>query len=163
MTVKTFTRFFYAAVLSGLASLSSANDPAPDFTLKSTQGSNIRLSEHRGEVLLLNFWASWCGPCRQEMPLLDALQQRYGKLGFSVVGVNVDKDSALADKLLKDIPVTFPVLLDNTGTVSASYNVSAMPTTVIIDRDGNMRFLHKGYKPGYEQEYEQQIKELIRE
>ena len=167
MTVKTFSRVFYAifvsAVAVGSTSLSWAVDSAPDFTLKSTQGDNIRLSEHRGEVLLVNFWASWCGPCRQEMPHLDALQQRYSKLGFNVVGVNVDKDSALANKLLKDIPVTFPVLLDNTGSVSASYNVSAMPTTVLIDRDGNVRYLHKGYKPGYEQDYEQQIKELIRE
>ena len=166
MTVKAFSRIFYAIFVSAVslgASLSGATESAPDFTLKSTQGDNVRLSEHRGEVLLVNFWASWCGPCRQEMPLLDALQQRYGKLGFNVVGVNVDKDSALANKLLKDIPVTFPVLLDNTGTVSASYNVSAMPTTVLIDRDGNVRYLHKGYKPGYEQDYEQQIKELIRE
>lgn len=163
MTVKTFFRFSYAVFIGALASLSWATDNAPDFTLKSTRGDNIRLSERRGEVVLLNFWASWCGPCRQEMPLLDTLQQRYSKLGFSVVGVNVDKDSALANKLLQDIPVTFPVLLDNTGTVSASYNVSAMPTTVLIDRDGNMRYLHKGYKPGYEQDYEQQIKELIRE
>lgn len=169
MTVKTFSRVFYAIFIGAVsfigtgASLASATESAPDFTLKSTQGDNIRLSEHRGEVLLLNFWASWCGPCRQEMPLLDALQQRYSKLGFNVVGVNVDKDSALASKLLKDIPVTFPVLLDNTGNVSASYNVSAMPTTVLIDRDGNVRYLHKGYKPGYEQDYEQQIKELIRE
>ncbi len=163
MTVKTFLRIFYAILIGSLASLSRANDAAPDFTLKSTHGDNIRLSEHRGEVVLLNFWASWCGPCRQEMPLLEGLQERYSKLGFSVVGVNVDKDSALANKLLKDIPVTFPVLLDNTGSVSESYNVSAMPTTVIIDRDGNMRYLHKGYKPGYERDYEQQIKELIQE
>lgn len=169
MTVKTFSRIFYAIFIGAAAfvgtgaSLSSAADLAPDFTLKSTQGDNIRLSEHRGEVLLLNFWASWCGPCRQEMPLLNNLQQRYSNLGFNVVGVNVDKDSALANKLLKDIPVSFPVLLDNTGTVSASYNVSAMPTTVLIDRDGNVRYLHKGYKPGYELDYEQQIKELIRE
>ncbi|MFT3929965.1 MAG: TlpA disulfide reductase family protein [Spongiibacteraceae bacterium] len=165
MTVKTFSRVFYAIFVSTVAavSLSGATETAPDFTLKSTQGDNVRLSEHRGEVLLVNFWASWCGPCRQEMPLLDSLQQRYSKLGFNVVGVNVDKDSALANKLLKDIPVTFPVLLDNTGAVSASYNVSAMPTTVLIDRDGNVRYLHKGYKPGYEQDYEQQIKELIRE
>lgn len=167
MTVKTFSRIFYAifagAVAFSAGSQSWAVDSAPDFTLKSTQGDNLRLSEHRGEVLLLNFWASWCGPCRQEMPLLNNLQQRYSKLGFNVVGVNVDKDSALANKLLKDIPVSFPVLLDNTGTVSASYNVSAMPTTVLIDRDGNVRYLHKGYKPGYELDYEQQIKELIRE
>jgi len=145
------------------AALSNAADAAPDFTLKSTHGDNLRLSEHRGEVILLNFWASWCGPCRQEMPILNTLHQRYNKLGFSVVGVNVDKDSSLADKLLKDIPVTFAVLLDNTGAVSSSYNISAMPTSVLIDRDGNMRFLHKGYKPGYEQDYETEIKELLRE
>jgi peroxiredoxin len=163
MTVKSFLPLLYAFFVGAVASFCQANDSAPDFALKSTQGSNIRLSEHRGEVILLNFWASWCGPCRQEMPYLNALQERYSKLGFNVVGVNVDKDSALANKLLKDIPVSFPVLLDYTGTVSASYNVSAMPTTVIIDRDGNMRYLHKGYKPGYENDYEQQIKELIRE
>lgn len=163
MRTKFISRCFYAVLLSGAAILANANDVAPDFALKSTQGSNVRLSEHRGEVILLNFWASWCGPCRQEMPQLDALQQRYNKLGFSVVGVNVDKDSALANKLLKDIPVSFPVLLDDTGTVSANYNVQSMPTTVLIDRDGNMRYLHKGYKPGYENDYEKQIKELIRE
>jgi peroxiredoxin len=163
MTVKSFLPVLYALFIGAAASSSHANDSAPDFALKSTQGGNIRLSEHRGEVILLNFWASWCGPCRQEMPQLNALQQRYSKLGFNVVGVNVDKDSALANKILKDIPVSFPVLLDDTGAVSASYNVSAMPTTVLIDRDGNMRYLHKGYKPGYEQDYEQQIKELIRE
>jgi peroxiredoxin len=156
-------RLWLAAVLCTASWFGVAADVAPDFTLKTTKGDNVRLSEHKGEVILLNFWASWCGPCRQEMPLLGQLHERYSKLGFSVVGVNVDKDSSLANKLLKDIPVSFPVLLDNTGTVSASYNVSAMPTTVLIDRDGNMRYLHKGYQPGYEQTYEQQIKQLIKE
>jgi peroxiredoxin len=142
---------------------SVAADLAPDFTLKSNGGENLRLSEHRGEVILLNFWASWCGPCRQEMPVLDSIHERYKELGFSVVGVNVDKESVLADKMLKDIPVSFPVLFDNLSSVSASYDVSAMPTTVLIDRDGNMRYIHMGYKPGVEQSYEQQIKELIKE
>ena len=141
----------------------AAGNAAPDFTLKTHGGGNLRLSEHRGEVILLNFWASWCGPCRQEMPLLDELHQRYGELGFSVLGVNVDKEPAKAAQLLRDIPVNFPVLLDDQGSVSASYDVSAMPTTILIDRDGNMRYLHRGFKPGYEGTYEQQIKELVRE
>lgn len=162
--MKRFFLALFTVIVSSASCLAAATtSAAPDFTLKTTQGSNLRLSEHRGDVILLNFWASWCGPCRQEMPLLDELQQRYQKLGFSVIGVNVDKDSALAAKMLRDIPVTFPVALDNQGTVSAEYDVSAMPTTVIIDRDGNMRFMHKGYQPGYEKTYEQQIKELIRE
>ena len=154
-----------AAVMLALstAPFAAAVDTAPDFALKGRDGETLRLSDHRGEVILLNFWASWCGPCRQEMPLLNTINDRYSKLGFSVIGVNVDKDSALADKILKDIPVDFPVLYDNESVVSQNYNVSAMPTTVIIDRDGKMRYVHLSYKPGMEREYEQQIKELIKE
>lgn len=151
------------ALLLAIAALNAQADVAPDFTLKSNGGANLRLSEHRGEVILLNFWASWCGPCRQEMPHLDALQKKYEALGVNVIGVSVDKEPAKADQLLKDIPVSFSVLYDTESLVSAAYNVAAMPTTVLIDRDGNMRYLHKGYKPGYEQQYEQQIKQLIRE
>lgn len=149
--------------LLAAAAFGANADAAPDFTLKSNSGDNLRLSEHRGEVILLNFWASWCGPCRQEMPHLDALQKKYEALGVNVVGVSVDDDPEKANHLLKEIPVTFPVLYDTESQVSAAYKVAAMPTTVLIDRDGNMRYLHKGYKPGYEQQYEQQIKQLIRE
>lgn len=137
--------------------------PAPDFTLKSKSGENLRLSEYRGQVILINFWASWCGPCRQEMPLLDELHKDYAKLGFSVFGVNVDKDPAKADKILRDIPVSFPILYDSDSQVSKLFDVDAMPTTVIVDRDGNMRFLHRGYKKGYEDQYLKDIKALIRE
>jgi len=163
-----FKKFLHVGVLSAATVVianfaAAAADGALDFTLKSNHGDNIRLSDHRGEVILLNFWASWCGPCRQEMPLLNSINDRYSKLGFSVIGVNVDKDSTLADKLLRDIPVAFPVLYDNLSMVSQTYDVSAMPTTVLIDRDGNMRYIHKGYKPGLEQTYEQQVKELIKE
>lgn len=165
MLVKCFTyaRNYLLMCCLVLAGAAHAADAAPDFTLKNRSGGNLRLSEQRGEVVLLNFWASWCGPCRQEMPILNTLHERYSKLGFSVIGINVDKDSSLADKILKDIPVTFPILLDDTGAVSGTFDVSAMPTTILVDRDGNMRYLHKGYKPGYELEYEAQIKELIRE
>ena len=136
---------------------------APDFTLASNQSKNVRLAEKRGEVIMINFWASWCGPCRQEMPILEELQQRYSKAGFTVLGVNVEPDPADAKKLLKDVSVSFPILYDTESVVSKLYDVEAMPTTVIVDRDGNMRYLHRGYKPGFENEYRQQIKELIRE
>lgn len=136
---------------------------APDFTLKSNSGKNLRLSELRGQVVMINFWASWCGPCRQEMPILDALHKRYAKAGFSVLGVNVEQDSGLADQLLKDIPVSFPVLYDPDSVVSKLYAVDAMPSTVMVDRDGRMRYLHRGYKPGYEDDYRDQIVELLSE
>ena len=136
---------------------------AANFTLKSASGENIRLSEYRGQVVLINFWASWCGPCRQEMPHLDAIQQKYEALGFTVFGVNVEQDRAMADKVLRDIPVSFPILFDEENKVSQRYDVDAMPTTVLVDRNGEIRFMHRGYKPGYELEYEKQIKALIRE
>lgn len=137
--------------------------PAPDFTLKSNTGKNIRLSDLRGQVVMINFWASWCGPCRQEMPILDDLYKRYSKLGFTLIGVNVEQDSSKANAYLKDIPVSFPILYDTGNLTSKLYNVNAMPTTVMVDRNGNMRFIHHGYKPGYENDYKKQIKALIRE
>lgn len=137
--------------------------PAPDFTLASASGKNIKLSELRGEVVMVNFWASWCGPCREELPLLDELYQQYRDYGFTLLGVNVDENRAAADKLLEQIPVSFPVLYDPASAVSELYQVDAMPSTILIDRDGNLRHLHRGYKPGYEDKYDAEIKALVLE
>ena len=116
-----------------------------------------------GEVVLINFWASWCGPCRQEMPILSELHDKYKALGFTVLGVNVEEDPGKARKLLQEMPVSFPVLLDNESAVSKQYDVVAMPSTVLVDRQGNMRYLHKGYKSGLEDIYLQQVRDLVRE
>jgi thiol-disulfide isomerase/thioredoxin len=141
----------------------SVKGPAPNFTLKSLQGKNLKLSEMAGNVVLINFWASWCGPCREEMPLLNDLHKKYEPLGFTVLGVNVEEQLDGARGFLKHVPVDFPILLDNRNQVSKRYQVVAMPTTVVVDRDGNMRYLHKGYKSGVEDIYQQQVRELIRE
>lgn len=150
-------------LVTGQVLAANTSGPAPDFTLKSRSGENIKLSELRGQVVMINFWASWCGPCRQEMPILDQLYQRYEPMGFTLLGVNVEEDSAAAEKVLREIPVSFPVLYDSKNQVSENYQVRAMPSTFLIDRDGKVRYLHKGYKPGYEDEYQQQVRELIRE
>lgn len=142
---------------------SETSGVAPDFTLKSKNGDNIRLADFKGKVVMINFWASWCGPCRQEMPALDQLYTRYQRGGFTVLGVNVETDSHAADNLLKKIPVTFPILYDSTSSVSELYQVQAMPTSLLIDRDGNLRHIYQGYKPGYEDKYRNDIKALIRE
>lgn len=139
------------------------NTAAPDFTLKSQSGKNLKLSEYAGNVVLLNFWASWCGPCRLEMPLLNDLHNKYAALGFVVLGVNVEEQTDKARSYLADIPVDFPILFDDKNVVSKLYDVVAMPTTVMIDRNGNMRYLHKGYKPGDENKYKKMVKKLIRE
>mgnify|MGYP000494598302 CR=1 FL=1 len=151
------------ASASMLANADTLKGAAPDFTLKSNLGKNLRLEEFRGQVVMLNFWASWCGPCRQEMPLMDDIFKKYEDLGFTILAVNVDEDSADADRFLKSVPVSFPVLYDNDSKVSEMFSVDAMPTTVMIDRDGNKRFIHRGYKAGYENDYVKQVKKLIRE
>ncbi len=139
----------------------STEIPAKDFYLKSITGENLRLEEFKGQVVLLNFWASWCGPCRQEMPFLEKIHTKYKDLGFSVIGVNIDEKTEDASGFLKKQPVTFPILLDANKKVSEDYNIMAMPTTYIIDQDGVIRFVHHGYKPGWEVTYEEQIKELL--
>lgn len=162
--ISAFLKQGVAACLIMLATGATAGTAqAPDFTLKSDDGANLKLSELRGEVVLINFWASWCGPCRQEMPLLSELHDKYKEMGFTVLGVNVEEDSSQARKLLQDMPVSFPVLFDNDSTVSRQYEVVAMPSTVLVDRDGNMRYLHKGYKPGEEAIYLDKVRSLIRE
>lgn len=136
---------------------------APDFTLKSRSGENLRLLEQRGQVVMINFWASWCGPCRQEMPHLQAIHEEYVDYGFTLLGVNVDEKSELAERFLAQVPVSFPVLFDPTSSVSQLYQVDAMPTTVLIDRDGNLRHVHRAYRPGFEDMYREQIKALVLE
>ncbi|MBL1277008.1 MAG: TlpA family protein disulfide reductase [Ectothiorhodospiraceae bacterium] len=150
-------------LLGSIAQAEILEGPAPDFTLKSRSGENVKLSELRGDVVMINFWASWCAPCRQEMPLLEDMYKKYSDLGFVLLGVNVEEDSSKAIELLREVPVSFPVLFDNKNDVTKLYKVVAMPSTVMVDRDGNMRYLHRGYLPGYEAEYIKQIKELIRE
>lgn len=148
---------------SSLASSGMEGQPAPDFALKSSTGENLRLSEYRGDVVMINFWATWCGPCRQEMPLLDELYTRYERVGFNLLGVNIDDDSGRAMKMIDELGVNFPVLFDARKEVSKLYAVEAMPVTVLVDREGNVRHVHHGYKPGYEDKYLDQIRSLLRE
>ena len=150
-------------LISSLSLAAPVGGVAPDFTLKSKSGKNIKLNEYRGDVVMINFWASWCGPCRQEMPALEQLYSRYKDLGFVILGVNLDEDSGKAIGMLNHIPVSFPILFDNDKKISNLYDVTAMPTTYLIDRNGNLRHLYKAYKPGYEEKYAKQIKALVRE
>jgi len=137
--------------------------PAPDFTLKSNSGSNIRLAEQQGNVVMLNFWASWCSPCRQEMPHLNALSEKFSPLGFHLMGINVDEDPLAAERAINDLRVSFPVLFDSDSRIADLFSVDAMPTTIIIDKDGNIRHWHRGYQAGYEDSYAEQVSQLIRE
>lgn len=139
------------------------NATAEDFTLKSKQHGNLKMSEQKGQVIMLNFWASWCGPCRAEMPLLEKLHKKYHKRGFSIWGVNTDTNQRMANKVLKDMSISFPILYDTDSSVFEMYKVDAMPSSIFIDRNGNKRLLHRGFVKGDEKAYEQMIRKLIRE
>lgn len=149
--------------MTGIAASDLTGQSAPDFALKSSTGQNLRLSEYRGDVVMINFWATWCGPCRQEMPLLDDLYARYNRVGFNLLGVNIDDDARRAMQMVEELGVNFPVLFDDSKEVSRLYQVEAMPVTVLVDRQGTVRHVHHGYKPGYEEKYLTEIRSLLRE
>ena len=160
-------RFVFGAVLALFASVCVPavvpSAAAPDFTLRTMDGPNLRLQEQRGRVVLVNFWATWCGPCRQEMPHLNRLYEKYRASGFMLLGVNVDDDSRKAADLATKLGLKFPVLLDSDKKVSRTYDMSTMPATVVIDRNGRVRYIHRGYRDGYEATYDAQIRDLLKE
>lgn len=149
------SRFFWLLVLLSIATLAAGvislaaqagrtaaqARPAPDFTLPAADGSTVRLSDLRGKVILLNFWATWCPPCKAEMPDLNALHREYGQAkNFVVLGVDVEEERAAVQAFARELGLSFPLALDEAGEVSAhSYNVRTMPTSLIIDRNGVIR------------------------
>jgi len=136
--------------------------PAPDFTLRAMDGPNMRLQEQRGRVVMINFWATWCGPCRQEMPHLNRLYEKYAPSGFVLMSINVDDDTRNAAEVAAKLGVKFPVLWDTDKKVSRLYDLATMPSTVLIDRDGKVRYVHRGYLNGYEDTYEKQVREMLK-
>jgi len=166
--MKTARRLLLACWLSlslpGMAvAAATPGSAAPDFSLAARDGGKVRLADLKGQVVMINFWATWCGPCRQEMPLLAQLNTKYEPLGFTLLGVNVEPDSAAAVTWLKGMPVSFPILFDTDSTVAGSFGVEGMPSTVFVDRKGQVRYVHQGYKPGDEARYADMIRSLVKE
>ncbi len=162
--LRAFSVFVMTTLVAGLAWAATVSGPAPNFNLTTLDGKPVSLASLKGKVVMVNFWATWCVPCRQEMPHLEALYQRYNGLGFELLAVNVEKNNADgARKWLEETPVTFTVLTDPNNEVTKLYKVQTMPSTVIVARDGTMRFIHHGYKPGYENDYQTQVRALLRE
>jgi peroxiredoxin len=141
----------------------SPGAPAPAFTLAARDGGRLSLADLKGQVVMINFWATWCGPCRQEMPLLAQLHDKYEPLGFTMIGVNVEPDSAAAVDWLKGVPVSFPILFDTDSAVAGRFGVEGMPSSVLVDRNGQVRYIHRGYKPGDEAKYADMIRSLVKE
>ena len=135
---------------------------APDFALKATSGTNFRLSEHRGEVVLLTFWGSRCGQCSAQLSAVS-LVDTYRSAGLSALAVNVDDDQRAAIDYAVAHPVSYPVLLDPDKGVARAYRVDNLPLLLLIDRAGNVRHVHRDFRSGDESRFVERIKPLLDE
>ncbi len=132
--------------------------PAPAFTLPTEKGS-VSLDSLRGKVVLVDFWASWCGPCHRSFPWMAEMQQKYGPRGFVVVAVNLDKTRDAAATFLASVPAPFTVAYDPSGHIASAYRVEGMPTSVLVGRDGTVLEKHIGYEPARAAAFESLIQE----
>lgn len=123
----------------------------------------LDLQAYAGKVVYLDFWASWCAPCRRSFPWLDALQAKHGAAGFVVVAVNVDQERALAAQFLHEVPVGFKVAYDPQGKLAAEWKLLGMPSSFLIDRHGKVRASHQGFRKGDESAREAEIVRLLAE
>ena len=118
--------------------------PAPDFALERPAGGQIRLADYRGQVVLLNFWATWCVPCRSEMPGIEATYRAYRERGFQVLAVNVQESPADVQPFIAELGLSFPAVLDRDAAVSRLYRARALPSSFLVDRDGTVRHVQIG-------------------
>jgi peroxiredoxin len=149
-----------AAVAAAAAQLTGM--PAPDFVLKSVSGQNVRLSEFRGEVVMLSFAATWCGDCRAQLAHLDEMQTRYRDAGVELLAVSLDQNAKQAGELAAS-GASYPVLHDVGGAVGRLYDVGKVPVVVLVDRAGTVRKVFEGYRRGNEADYLESVQALLRE
>lgn len=135
---------------------------APEIGLRDTNGRAVRMSSLRGKVVVVDFFASWCRPCRQEMPVLERLHDQYGDQGLVIVGVNLDTERSNMDRFLRQVPVSFRVVHDPRHQVADRYNPPAMPSSYIIDRRGVVRHVHEGFEARDAAVFEREIRALLR-
>ncbi len=160
-------KLIYAVVLAtsltvpAMTIAADASKPAPDFSLPGQKNATVKLADFKGKAVYLDFWASWCGPCRKSFPWMNAMQEKYKKDGFEVVAINVDAKRADADKFLAEVPANFTIAFDAEGSTPKTYEVKGMPTSMLIDSKGNITYVHSSFKDDQAVEMENRIKDLI--
>ena len=147
-------------LLTFLISPAALATKAPVFELPGDSGT-VSLKQYRNQVVFVDFWASWCVPCKYSFPWMNEMQERYGEDGFKVIGINVDKDKAMAKKFLEHVPATFDIAYDPEGEVADLYSLKVMPSSYLIDRDGNLVHAHKGFKTSDGSRMEDMIRKLL--
>lgn len=133
---------------------------APDFSLKGSS-KVVRLSDYQGNIVYLDFWASWCKPCRKSFPFMNEIQKKYQTQGLKVIGVNLDPEHKDAQKFLKTVPAEFILAYDPKGITSEKYQVKQLPTSYLIDQQGHIIYIHKGFKDSTKNNIEAKIIEAL--
>src|SRR3982751_3717434 len=143
------------AVLTACAMFSAVSGAEP------TKPGALDLAQHRGRVVIVDFWASWCKPCRQSIPWLNAMRVRYASQGLDVIGVNVDAEHADAVRFLRDVPIEFEVVFDPRGELAKAFKVQGMPSSFVFDRSGKLVQTHLGFRDAKKDENETALKDLL--
>jgi len=162
MRYKQIPLLVLAAICTFNANAAGVGESAPQFTLPMLQqDKQVALQAFSGKVIYLDFWASWCAPCRISFPLLNRLHEKLKTQGFEVIAINLDEDKAKAEQFLKELPVGFTVLHDSNGEWADRYVVESMPTSFIIDKHGVVRHIHHGFTSDDINGLEQKITQLL--
>ena len=154
--------FLIITLCTGLAHAENINQTAPDFDLPGKLAV-VRLSDNKGKVVYLDFWASWCGPCKQSFPWMNAMQEKYKNNGFEIIAVNLDANNEDAQKFLISTMAKFTVAFDSKGQTPIKYGVKGMPTSYLIDRDGKIVMQHMGFNASDRENLEKKIQNLLAE
>ena len=155
------TGLLAAAVSVSSASALDAGAKMPEIGLKDLSGKTVDLASLAGKVVIVDFWATWCAPCKEELPELEKFHKKYGAKGLVIVGVSVDKEAGGLKPFLDKLKITFPVVHDAAHAVSGKYSPPRMPSSYIVDRKGIVRYVHGGYRASDAAEIEKQIVELL--
>lgn len=153
---------FLATALAASPALAvEAGEPAPALSLVTAKGDAVALDKLRGKVVYVDFWASWCGPCRRSFPWMNEMQAKYGPRGFTIVGVNVDKKRTDAERFLAQIPATFTIVFDDSGATPTAWGVKGMPSSYLVDGAGKVVFVERGFTDEHKADIEQRIAALV--
>jgi len=138
-----------------------SNNTYADEVISSKVTLERALTKHKGEVIYLDFWASWCGPCRKSFPWMNDIEAEYKQQGFSVISINLDANKALATKFLNEMPASFTVIYDPKGKIAKHFKIQGMPSSLLIGRDGKIKSRHTGFFTNKVSLYQKEIEELL--